>query len=151
MAFSTYFSLWTSTKCNLMKSKKRWFKLSNVTLKSFFASWTTENATFFSDDSSGRMALSHFLSLNKPKIGFWCCRESDVSSGRQSLGTHFLPLDQRKMRLGWIRKSDVSRGRLSLWTHFRPLDQPKMRLGWGRKSDVSSARIALSTYFGPLH
>jgi len=44
--------LWTNWKFNLMKSKNWWIKLSNVTLKKFFASWPTENTTFFQVDKA---------------------------------------------------------------------------------------------------
>ena len=109
-----------------MKSKNRWFKLSNDTLKSFSASWPTENVIFSSrypDDSNGRMALkSHFLPLEKPQNRLWWGRESDVSSGRMTFLTHFRPLDHPKMRIGWDRKRDVSRTRIAFSTYFRPLD-----------------------------
>ena len=42
---------------------------------------------------------SPILPLNKPKIGLWWCRLSDVSSGRQSLGNDFFLLTNPKSDL----------------------------------------------------
>ena len=72
-----------------------------------FASWPTENSTFFKLIKPWfkcKWHLSHFLPLGKPKFRLWC-QESDVLSGRQSLGTHFLPLTSPKCDLGNVEKA----------------------------------------------
>jgi len=61
------------------------------------------------------MALkSHFLPLDKPKIGVLYGRERDVSSGRQALGTRFLPLDSPKCDLCEVEEAMFQR----LVSHF---------------------------------
>ena len=91
------FGLWTSWKCNLMKTKMRWFKWSPIIGNSF-------------------------SSLELPKMRLGWSRKSDISRGRMSLWTHIRPLHLLKMILGWVRKSDVSRTRLAFSTTSWPLD-----------------------------
>ena len=75
------------------------------------------------------MALkSHFLSLDKLKIRLWLCREIDVSSGRQSLGTHFLPLDHPKFDLVEFEKAVFQGVAYNFLFIFRLLARPKCDL-----------------------
>ena len=124
--------LWTSWKCNLMKSKKWWSQLSNVTLKSFFAFGPTENATFFKlikRRSTGKWHLKViFCLLIDPKFDF-----GDVEKALfQVVANHrelFSSLDKTKMRLCKVEKATFQGVACHFEHIFSLLANPKCDLG----------------------
>ena len=119
---TNYFSSWPAQNAKWVKSRKRCFKGSHVTLNSFSAFYHS-------------------------KMGLRCGRESVVPRVRMAFSTYFRSLDQPKIRLGWYQKNEFSSGCKALWTHFQLHDQPKMRFEWSRNSNDSSCRMSLWRYF----
>ena len=153
------FCLWPGQNAVWMKSKKRWFKLSNVTLKSFSAFWPTKNSTIQLVEWHLKVI---FALLTRPKFDFgevgkamyqvvarqWehvfilltsqICALDEVDKAMfQWFSCHiellFGLLTNPKCELVEIEKALFLRHEMALSTSFQPLDQPKMRHGWNKK------------------
>jgi hypothetical protein len=144
-------AFWTSEKTTLMKSMKRYFKVSKGHANKFCSSRASKKRL-------GRSLLSYVLckrmTLETPNLPsgrlknrIWWSWLNNVSRCRKIIRTHFLHPEHGKKRLGWIRLSDILCRRMALRTNNLPSERLKMRLRCCRWRDVSCCLKAIRTHF----
>jgi hypothetical protein len=75
--------------------------------------------------------------FTKTKIRFVGGLLRDNKSNRLLVGTHFLPLNKQKMGIVRIRERVGSRGSLTLFIHFLPFTLRKILLGCSKEIEDS--------------